>query len=125
MTGCKNFSRAVVSGTQEVHAIDWGIKVLVLESIPDTLAYIGIRAHQIIFTSNSNLENTFPCWLASTSETPHRMTLYLKLNNAPAHTQDYHLQAEVFKERWSRLKDLPFPWYVQLNPFRLMLMEAN
>lgn len=28
---------------------------------------------------------------------PHR--LYLKLNHPPAHPQDYHLQAEVFKEK--------------------------
>ncbi len=123
LTGCKNFSRAVVKDSQQIEAFDWGIKLWAIESIPDALAYVGIRAHQIIFTDNPNLENTFPCWLASTSETPHRMTLYLKLNDIPAHSQDYHLQAEVFKEKWIRLKDQPFPWHVQINPFRLILME--
>jgi molybdate transport system permease protein len=122
LTGCKNFSRAIAVGYQEIEASDWGIKLQVIESIPNDLAYIGIRAHQLIFTA-SDRENTFPCWLASTSETPHRMTLYLKLNSSPAHATDYHLQAEVFKERWIRLKDRPFPWYVQFNPFRLILMR--
>ena len=27
--------------------------------------------------------NTFPCWVALSSETPHRVTLYLKLNRPP------------------------------------------
>ncbi|NJQ97719.1 MAG: sulfate/molybdate ABC transporter ATP-binding protein [Hydrococcus sp. CSU_1_8] len=123
LTGCKNFSRAIAIGYQEIEASDWGVRLQVIESIPHNLAYVGVRAHQLIFTDNGDCENTFPCWLASTSETPHRMTLYLKLNSSPAYERDYHLQAEVFKEKWIHLKDRPFPWYVQFNPFRLMLMK--
>ncbi|MGB8701836.1 MAG: sulfate/molybdate ABC transporter ATP-binding protein, partial [Thermosynechococcaceae cyanobacterium] len=67
--------------------------------------------------------NTFPCWLASTSETPHRMTLFLKLQSAPNSPSDYHLQAEIFKEKWNFLKDQPFPWQVHLDPMRLLLLE--
>jgi len=121
LTGCKNFSRAIVRESQKVEAIEWGAKLQVVEPIPDRLSYVGIRAHQIIFTHNPN-ENTFPCWLVQTSETPHRMTLYLKLHTPPANPSDYHLQAEVFKEKWATLKDQPFPWYVKLDPLRLILM---
>lgn len=67
--------------------------------------------------------NTFPCWVVATSETPHRMTLFLKLNSAPQSPSDYHLQAEVFKEKWMRLKHRPFPWLVYLDPQRLLLLE--
>jgi molybdate transport system permease protein len=123
LTGCKNFSRAVGRASQEVDASDWGVRLRVIEPIPNSLSYVGIRAHQLIFTNESNQENTFPCWLATTIETPHRMTLYLKLNSSPASPQDYHLQAEVFKEKWQLLKDRPFPWYVRLDSMRLMLME--
>ncbi|MGB5974486.1 MAG: molybdate ABC transporter permease subunit, partial [Nodosilinea sp.] len=70
----------------------------------------------------SAFNNTFPCWLAMTSETPHRMTLYLKLNQPPNHPHDYHVQAEVFKDNWARLETLPLPWTVILNPDRLMLL---
>ncbi|MBE9078905.1 molybdate ABC transporter permease subunit, partial [Romeria aff. gracilis LEGE 07310] len=69
--------------------------------------------------------NTFPCWLTSTSETPHRMTLYLKLNQPPAHSRDYHLQAEVFKDKWAVLKSLPLPWSVVMRPERLMLLNDS
>lgn len=123
LTGCKNFSRAVVQGAQQVQALDWGCNLEVVEQIPKELSHVGIRAHQIIFCQDSSQVNTFPCWLVRTSETPHRMTFFLKLHTPANNPQDYHLQAEVFKEKWAQIKDKPFPWYVRLDPMRLMLME--
>lgn len=123
LTGCKNFSQAIAKSSHEVDAIAWNCTLQVKEPIPESLSYLGIRAHQISFTHDPNQDNTFPCWLTSTIETPHRMTLFLKLHSSPADNQDYHLQAEVFKEKWATLKDQPFPWYVRLDPLRLMLMK--
>ena len=124
LTGCKNFSTAAAIATQTISATDWGLSLQVLEPIPDRLAYVGIRAHQIRFIDRFNQDNTFPCWLVSISETPHRMTVFLKFNTQPAHCQDYHVQAEVFKEKWEMLKQKPLPWLVQLDPRRLMLLKA-
>jgi molybdate ABC transporter permease protein len=123
LTGCKNFSRAVLQSSQQIEAIDWGCSLQVVEPVTNELSHVGIRAHQFIFTNDSSQENTFPCWLVRTSETPHRMTLFLKLYSAGKNSQDYHLQAEVFKEKWVTMKDQPFPWYVRLDPLRLILME--
>lgn len=123
LTGCKNFSRARAIGGQQVEAIDWGCTLSAIEPLPESLAYVGYRAHQFRFPPVGDRENSFPCWLAQTSETPHRMTLYLKLQTAPHHANDYHLQAEVFKEKWEILKDRPFPWYVRFDPLRLIVME--
>jgi molybdate transport system permease protein len=123
LTGCKNFSRAVVKASQQVEALDWDCNLQVIEPIPAALSAVGIRAHQIAFTNQPNQENTFPCWLVQAIETPHRMTLYLKLNSSPSHPQDYHLQAEVFKEKWESFKDKPYPWHIRLDPLRLILME--
>ncbi|MFN6463707.1 MAG: molybdate ABC transporter permease subunit [Nostoc sp. DedVER02] len=123
LTGCKNFSRAVLQSSKQVEAIDWGCILQVVEPVKSELSHIGIRAHQFIFTNDLSQENTFPCWLVRTSETPHRMTLFLKLHSAAKNSQDYHLQAEVFKEKWATMKDKPFPWYVRLDPLRLILME--
>lgn len=124
LTGCKNFSRAVAIAADTINAIDWGVRLQVVEAIPANLTDVGIRAHQISITprSNASLNNSFPCWLAATSETPHRMTLFLKLNTPPADEQDYDVQAEVFKEKWQAIKDHPFPWYARFDPLRLMLM---
>lgn len=125
LTGCKNISAAKSIAEQEVLAIDWGLALQVIEPFPDRLAYVGIRAHQIRFTDHSNQVNTFPCWIVATSETPHRMTVFLKLNSQPDHAQDYHVQAEVFKEKWEVLKHKPQPWWIQLDPLRLILLEGH
>ena len=125
LTGCKNFSQAVAKGSNQVEALDWKSRLQTLEPVPANLAQVGIRAHQISFPPSRSLPqpNTFPCWLAATSETPHRMTLYLKLHSPPTSPNDYHLQAEVFKDKWMTLKDRPFPWQVHLDPLRLILMQ--
>ncbi len=123
LTGCKNFSRVVIQSSQQVEATDWGCTLQLIEPIKSELSHVGIRAHQFIFTNDSSQENTFPCWVVRTSETPHRMTLFLKLHSAAKNSQDYHLQAEVFKEKWATMKDQPFPWHVRLDPLRLILME--
>jgi molybdate ABC transporter permease protein len=124
LTGCKNFCAAKPVAETVVEAIDWGCDLTVAEPIPKSLVFVGIRAHQISFVSACDRENTFACWIASTVETPHRVTLYLKLHSPARDSQDYHLQAEVFKEKWRAIKDNPFPWYVHLEPIRLILMEA-
>lgn len=124
LTGCKNISPTQVLAEQEILAIDWGVRLRVIEPLPDRLAYVGIRAHQIQFVESLETENTFPCWLVSTSETPHRMTVFLKFSPNPEHPQDYHIQAEVFKEKWEVLKQKSSPWFVQLEALRLILLEA-
>ncbi len=69
--------------------------------------------------------NTFPCWLVQSSETPHRITLYIKLHSPPHHYHDYHFQVELFKENWQLLKDFPFPWHLRLEPQKLFLMKQT
>ena len=123
LTGCKNFSRVAIQASKEIAAIDWNCTLKVIEPIPETVSYVGIRAHHLTFTKNPHSENTFPCWLAQISETPHRMTLYLKLNSSPLSPLDYHLQAEVFKEKWMILQDIPFPWLVHLDSSKLLLLK--
>jgi molybdate transport system permease protein len=125
ITGCKNFSSAIVHSPQQIEAPDWGCQLQIMDAMPQEVTHVGIRAHHLIFTKDSHQTNTFPCWLARTSETPHRMTLFLKLNSPANDLQDYHLQAEVFKEKWVNIKDQPFPWYVRLDPLRLILMNSH
>lgn len=128
LTGCKNFSPALVHSANQIEARHWQCFLHIVEPLPQNLTQIGIRAHQINFLDrppDASTPNAFPCWLAATSETPHRMTLYLKLHRPPTSEQDYHLQAEVFKDKWTSLKDQPLPWTVYLDPLRLILLEGN
>ncbi|MFN7516763.1 MAG: molybdate ABC transporter permease subunit [Dolichospermum sp.] len=123
LTGCKNFSRANALSPQKIEAIDWGCTLEVREKIPSELSHVGIRAHHLIFTKDPQQVNTFPCYLVRTSETPHRMTVFLKLHSVGNHPHDYHLQGEIYKEKWVNIQEQSFPWYVHLEPSRLLLME--
>lgn len=123
LTGCKNFSRASILSPQQIEAIDWDCTLQVREKMPLQLSHVGIRAHHLIFTKDPQKVNTFPCYLVRTSETPHRMTVFLKLHSPGNHPHDYHLQGEIYKEKWENIQNQPFPWYVQLEPSQLLLMD--
>jgi molybdate transport system permease protein len=68
-------------------------------------------------------ENVFPGWLIETSETPHEMTLYLRLHHPPQPGEQYQLQADIPKEYWRTLSEQPQPWQIQIDPTRLLLLE--
>jgi molybdate ABC transporter permease protein len=128
LTGCKNFSHIAQIAPNLVEALDWQCKLQVTYAASNYPTHIGIRAHHIIFIESREsidqdiTQNTIPCWLVRTTETPHRMTLYLKLNHPPDYEWDYHLQAEVFKEKWAVLNHQPLPWLVYLDPDQLFLV---
>ncbi len=124
LTGCKNVSRAEALAGKQIMAIDWGISLHLSAPMPDRVTHVGIRAHQLHITPQpAHPDNTYACWLAATSETPHRMTLFLKFQIPPVHVHDYHLQVEMFKERWYPLQSHPQPWYAFLDPERLMTLQ--
>ena len=124
LTECKNFSRAQPISPTQVKAIEWDCILNVIEPLPDDFSYLGIRAHHIKFVDNTNQENSFQAWQVQTNETPHSMTIYLKLHSPPQDAVNYHLQAEVSKEKWCEIKDRPFPWRICLEPLQLMLMTS-
>ncbi len=126
LTGCKNFSQAVIRSDGQIDALDWNCTLKIEEksfSI-QRIQYVGIRAHQISFKTEINQPNSFPCWIVEASETPHRVTLFLKLHCPPDESGHYHLQAELFKEKWLAIKSRPMPWNVCLQTDRLILMVA-
>lgn len=125
LTGCKNLSRARMNADGSVEALDWGCRLHVDQTISMAPAFVGIRAHYIDFlestTRNNSSENVFSCWLVRASETPFRITLYLRLRQQHADEAAFDLQAEVYKEKWQRFRDLPCPWHVRLSPEALFV----
>ena len=127
LTGCKNFSRVRPLADGLVEALDWNCSLRAPQDLRAVPAHIAIRAHHVHVYGAPSAgapadENTFPCWLASSSESPFRITLYLHLNAPPSSPTDFHLQAEVFKDHWESFKTQPQPWRVQLAPDRLFLL---
>jgi molybdate transport system permease protein len=129
LTGCKNFSRAKSISAHEVEALDWGCRLRVSQEPGSAVAHVGIRAHHIDFLEaapggGASSENVFLCWLVRASETPFRITLYLRLHGPPGDSAEHHLQAEVFKEKWLRFQGRPQPWHVRLSPDSLFLLSS-
>ena len=125
LTGCKNFSRTRGISENLVEALDWNCRLRVAPAARPP-CYIGIRAHHIDFVEPPSLgaldENVFPCWLVRSSETPFRITLYLKLLGPPDGSGAHHVQAEIFKEKWEGFRNRPFPWHVRFSPESLLLL---
>jgi molybdate transport system permease protein len=121
LTGCKNVVPARRIGADRIEVGAWNC-VLMTKS-PDALTHVGMRSHQIVFRPTPIGENTFPCWLVTTSEAPHEMTLYLRLHAAPEAGDPPHLQADIPKELWRSLSVEPQPWHVKLDPGRLLLLR--
>jgi ABC-type sulfate/molybdate transport systems ATPase subunit len=127
LTGCKNFSRAKAISENTVEAIDWGCQLRFAQPIAKPPAYLGIRAHTIEFiepsAAHGSDENIFPCWLVRSSETPFRITLYLRLQQPASNNDEFQLQAEMFKEKWAHFHEYPQPLRVRLSPNALMLFH--
>jgi molybdate transport system permease protein len=127
LTGCKNISRARMNADGTVEALDWDCRLRVAGMGGKAPKYIGIRAHHIDFVESASgagaQDNVLPCWVARTSESPFRITLFLSVDAAHGEAGRYQLQAEVFKEKWLRFRERPFPWHVRLAAELLFLME--
>jgi molybdate transport system permease protein len=123
LTGCKNIVAARRIAADRIAVDAWNCELQTAERVPDGLTHLGMRSHQIRFGSELSGENTFPCWLVSTSEAPHEMTLYLRLHSQPEPVDKPHLQADVPKELWRTLSTQAQPWRIKLPPDRLLLLE--
>ena len=131
LTGCKNISRARAISDHSVEALDWGCTLRLAQPTftPLSHGFVGIRAHHIEFVEAngaSSEENVFPCWLVRSSETPFRITLFLSLQQHSSQSpqpESAQLQAEVYKEKWQRFRDKPFPWHVRLPSDSLFWMK--
>ena len=124
LTGCKNIAEAWRVGANRIAVGAWNCELQTAEPVPHALTHVGIRSHQIVFQRASKDPNTFPCWLVSTSEAPHEMTLYLRLHTMPRPGELAHLQADVPKELWRALSTQPQPWEVKLDPAKLLMLEG-
>ena len=127
LTGCKNISRARRNQDGTIEAIDWGSTLRVDQEFRAEPKFIGIRAHQIEFLEagarTAERENVFDCYLTQASETPFRVTMFLKLDAKSNLAGKHLLQAEVFKEKWNTFRNAPLPWHMRLAPEALFLMK--
>ncbi len=119
VTGCKNLAATKAAGANIARVEAWHCELRTAAPIAADTRYLGIRAHHLEFVESAG-ENTFPCWLAGSVESPFEITLYLRLHAPGDHP---HLEAELPLERWEALAARPQPWLVKLDPARLLLLR--
>jgi molybdate ABC transporter permease protein len=123
LTGCKNIAGMIHAGSQQIRVDDWGCILNVASAPPAEAAYVGLRAHDLRIVKHSGTENTFPCWLVASVESPFETTLYLRLHEPPNEGDCAHLEAEVPSGEWADLKSEPQPWHVVLDSAALLFLE--
>lgn len=124
LTGCKNIVPAAQVATKRVRIPAWNCELTTAKAADAGLTHVGYRSHQFRFVEDAGGENVFSCWLVSTNEAPHEMTLYLRLHAAPQPGDAAHLQADVPKELWRSLSAQSQPWKIMLDPARLLLLNG-
>ena len=128
LTGCKNISRATKTGTHEVYASDWDIKLTFPEQteIPSNLTHVGIRAHEIRPVKFSDIDNNtsiklnmVDCQLKRISEAPFEMYLILQ-NKSGKNTSP--LWWKVTKKEWKEIGET-VPETVELPVEKVILLQ--
>jgi molybdate ABC transporter permease protein len=125
LTGCKNIVQAVPVGSHRISVPAWNCDLTTTRPVNAGLTHIGYRSHQIRFVDDATGENVFPCWVVSTSEAPHEMTLYLRLHSPAGPGGVAQLQADVPKDLWRTLSSKAQPWNLKLEAARLLLLQER
>ncbi|MBO6129934.1 MAG: ATP-binding cassette domain-containing protein [Pseudobutyrivibrio sp.] len=98
LTGTKNISRIERLSEHQVKALDWNDLVLTIDkSVSEDSTYVGIRAHDIIFTNTLLQENCFENQVAEVSEMPFEWQITQK--NGMLIKVDKELKAHENKSR--------------------------
>jgi len=125
LTGCKNVTEMLPidkSGTYVVPK--WGnVTLCVPQGFKQGHKYIGIRDHHIEFVDQSRqseLDNVFLCEVVGYEEGPHTVTVFVQIGDQQTASEEYHLQIEVYKERWREISNSP-NFYVHLPVDKLFL----
>lgn len=121
VTGCKNISIAKNLPDGMIEAVDWGIKLRPCLGSKN-ITHIGIRANHIRIAKEQD-NNVVELWPVYTSEAPFRITVYLTTIQPVSRSNDFTLQWEMSKEHWAKLKALPQPWKVYLDPEKLICIS--
>ena len=121
LTGCKNVAPVRVVGPGRIQVDDWNCRLSAAGPLIG-MTHVGIRSHDVRFVESPGGENTFPCTLAGSIDSPFETTLYLRLGDSAQPDNAPRLEAELPREAWAVQRTRPQPWHVCLAAERLLLL---
>ncbi len=113
MTGCKNVARAEKAGPNRLWVPDWGCALETLDPVPEGVAWVGVRARQIVAASEEGGVNRLPWTLADHIEGPFSHILMIRCPGAKT-----PLRWELSAEAYARLES-PDRGVMEIPPARV------
>jgi molybdate transport system permease protein len=124
VTGCRNLAAIRPAGDGRIRVNSWNCTLRIAGKLPAGAEYIGIRAHHIRFVAEG--ENTFPCHLVDTVESPFEVTVFLRIGSAEESVNGAAcLEAELPVEEWRAVQQAALPLRIQLPAEHLLLLAAS
>ncbi len=120
LSGCKNYSRAVVNNAHSLYATDWGAMLHTAEEIPPETRYVGIRAHYV--KQKNGGENELSCRILRVVEDVFGTIVTLQPETAKEDTDFSRIRMELSKGEAEKLHPGDVIG-VSLSPERLLLLR--
>lgn len=120
LSGCKNFSMAVKTGTNTLYAKDWNIELASSKSVPDDLKYVGFRAH-FFEMSQAQGQNVLECRVTRVIEDMFSIIVIARAEGGG--DGDWaNLRYELDKDKWNALGN-PEKLLLRMPEDQLILMR--
>lgn len=138
LSGCKNYSRAVMVNKTQVKAIDWGITLDCAYQDVENITHIGVRSHYIHLISEKeakNKRNTIQCQILREIENVFSMVVMVCPVTAPQNVADSqseqknkYIRLEMEKEVWEtyareELNGKEDALYIQIDRKDVLLLK--
>lgn len=120
LTGCKNFSKAIVSDAGTVELADWGINVTLPEGMQVMPRYAGLRAHDIGFDEDP-AKHAIRCSIVRVVENPFSLSVLCRPVGSENTDENGFIAAET-----SISQTLPAPGdeiVLYFDPRKLIFLE--
>ncbi|WP_170291836.1 sulfate/molybdate ABC transporter ATP-binding protein [Heliobacterium mobile] len=128
LTGCKNTSSVRIAGTHQVEALDWGCLLTLDHPVSPNWKHAGIRANHLRLVTEpakDHRQNTFPCRIVQTIESPHRVTIRVTVKGPTASASSSTLQVELSKKEWEFLQKEVQPLQLEIDTKDLFFMDEE
>ena len=121
LTGCKNISPIKKINDYRCLALNWNVELNTERPISNRIKYIGIRAHSIIPTSQTDLENVMQIHNIGSAQTPFEYEYILKNR---LYRDSQQIWWKIAKQSaMNPMNQKSFPDYIHLPKKELMLLE--
>ena len=129
LTGCKNFSDAVVIDPHTVEAVTWGVTLRFEKEIPDNIRHLGYRAHYFEPVWGKREENCIRFALAREDILPFERNYYVLPETAEAEQGAENVSYDdllcwfVQGEEQRVLEERGMPDYLKMKEEHILLLE--